>query len=59
MKEMLTTVKAIVLAFVMNVNGPGGAPAYDFSLTSKNCTLFEGTNLPNCPQIGYASCSQD
>ncbi|GAQ43847.1 hypothetical protein AtubIFM56815_008245 [Aspergillus tubingensis] len=47
-----SNIDVIVLAFVMNVNGPGGAPAYDFSLTSKNCTLFEGTNLPNCPQIG-------
>ena len=39
------------MAFDMMVNGPGGAPEFDFSVTSKDCDVFEGTELKNCPSI--------
>ncbi|RAL01952.1 glycoside hydrolase family 18 protein [Aspergillus ibericus CBS 121593] len=45
-------IDVIVLAFVMRVNGVGGVPEYDLADNSKNCPLFDGTNLPNCPQVG-------
>lgn len=38
----------------MTINGQGGAPNYDFSTTSKQCKTFEGTNLKDCPEVGYA-----
>ncbi|KAJ6185419.1 Glycoside hydrolase superfamily [Penicillium mononematosum] len=44
-------IDVIPMAFNMMVNGPGGAPAIDFSVTSKDCEVFEGTNLKNCPSI--------
>ncbi|KGO63526.1 Glycoside hydrolase, superfamily [Penicillium italicum] len=45
-------IDVIPLAFNMMVNGPGGAPEIDFSLASKDCDVFEGTQLKNCPSIG-------
>ncbi|KAJ5182946.1 hypothetical protein N7492_000562 [Penicillium capsulatum] len=39
------------IAFDMMVNGPGGAPEVDFSVQSKDCDVFEGTQLKNCPNI--------
>ncbi|KAJ5620865.1 hypothetical protein N7510_004849 [Penicillium lagena] len=41
----------IPLAFDMMINGAGGAPEVDFSVTSKDCDVFPGTQLKNCPQI--------
>jgi hypothetical protein len=43
------------MAFLMTINGPGGAPEVDFGSTSKGCDTFNGTNLKNCPEIGYRS----
>lgn len=40
------------MAFLMRVNGPGGAPVYDFSVASDDCPTFEGTSLKNCPKVG-------
>ena len=54
---MLTAYQVIVLAFLMRINGVGGVPEYDFADNSKDCPLFNGTNLANCPQVGYACCS--
>ncbi|KAJ5365880.1 Glycoside hydrolase superfamily [Penicillium concentricum] len=45
-------IDVIPMAFNMMVNGPGGAPEIDFSVTSKDCDVFEGTQLKNCPAIG-------
>ncbi|KAE8392657.1 glycoside hydrolase superfamily [Aspergillus alliaceus] len=45
-------IDAIILAFLMTINGPGGAPEFDFANAKDNCTTFEGTNLLKCPQIG-------
>lgn len=39
------------MAFDMMINGPGGAPEVDFSVTSQDCDVFEGTQLKNCPNI--------
>ncbi|CAI7601528.1 unnamed protein product [Penicillium glandicola] len=36
----------------MMVNGPGGAPELDFALATKDCDVFEGTQLKNCPSVG-------
>ncbi|KAE8328946.1 glycoside hydrolase superfamily [Aspergillus sergii] len=47
-----SNVVVIVLAFLMTINGPGGAPEIDFSNANDNCTTFDGTNLLKCPQIG-------
>nr|WMS58914.1 chitinase POCH-7/2021 [Penicillium ochrochloron] len=50
----------IPLAFDMMINGPGGAPEVDFSVTSKDCDVFPGTQLKNCPKIAddIATCQQ-
>ncbi|KAL4991671.1 glycoside hydrolase superfamily [Aspergillus falconensis] len=45
-------IDVIVLAFLMTINGPGGAPEIDFSTASEKCSTFNGTNLKNCPEIG-------
>ncbi|KAJ5099619.1 Glycoside hydrolase superfamily [Penicillium argentinense] len=45
-------IDVIPIAFNMMVNGPGGAPEIDFSVTSQDCDVFEGTQLKNCPKIG-------
>ncbi|KAL4742071.1 glycoside hydrolase superfamily [Aspergillus similis] len=47
-----SNIDVIVLAFLMTINGPGGAPEIDFSISSEGCTTFSGTNLENCPEIG-------
>ena len=39
------------MAFLMQVNGPGGAPEYDFANISKHCEKFEGTGLKKCPDV--------
>ncbi|KAJ5831966.1 hypothetical protein N7474_000277 [Penicillium riverlandense] len=44
-------INVIPLAFDMMIDGPGGAPEVDFSVTSKECDVFPGTQLKNCPQI--------
>ncbi|KAJ5517771.1 Glycoside hydrolase superfamily [Penicillium expansum] len=53
-------IDVIPMAFNMMVNGPGGAPEIDFSITSKDCDVFEGTQLKNCPSIGkdIATCQK-
>ncbi|KXG49576.1 Glycoside hydrolase, superfamily [Penicillium griseofulvum] len=45
-------IDVIPMAFNMMVNGPGGAPEIDFAVTSKDCEVFPGTQLKNCPAIG-------
>ncbi|CAG8049505.1 unnamed protein product [Penicillium salamii] len=45
-------IDVIPMAFNMMVNGPGGAPEIDFAVTSKDCDVFPGTQLKNCPSIG-------
>ncbi|OJJ08013.1 hypothetical protein ASPVEDRAFT_34190 [Aspergillus versicolor CBS 583.65] len=47
-----SNIDVIVMAFLMTINGPGGAPEVDFGSTSKGCDTFNGTNLKNCPEIG-------
>lgn len=44
--------KVIPMAFDMMINGPGGVPEVDFSSSSADCDVFEGTQLKNCPKIG-------
>lgn len=39
----------------MRINGQGGAPEIDFSNANDHCKTFEGTNLEDCPEIGYAA----
>ncbi|KAJ5573799.1 uncharacterized protein N7459_008226 [Penicillium hispanicum] len=53
-------IDVIPIAFDMMINGPGGAPEVDFSVTSQDCDVFEGTQLKNCPKIGQdiASCQK-
>ncbi|KAJ5837028.1 Glycoside hydrolase superfamily [Penicillium robsamsonii] len=45
-------IDVIPMAFNMMVNGPGGAPEIDFAVTSKDCDVFGGTQLKDCPAIG-------
>ncbi|KAJ5512157.1 Glycoside hydrolase superfamily [Penicillium fimorum] len=45
-------IDVIPISFNMMVNGPGGAPEIDFSVTSKDCDVFKGTQLKSCPAIG-------
>ncbi|KAJ5759795.1 Class III chitinase [Penicillium odoratum] len=45
-------IDVIPMAFDMMVNGPGGAPEVDFSVSSQDCDVFPGTQLKNCPKIG-------
>ncbi|KAL4913122.1 glycoside hydrolase superfamily [Aspergillus aurantiobrunneus] len=47
-----SNIDVIVLAFLMTINGPGGAPEIDFATSSEKCDTFDGTNLKNCPEIG-------
>ncbi|KAL4815318.1 glycoside hydrolase superfamily [Aspergillus spinulosporus] len=47
-----SNIDVIVLAFLMTINGLGGAPEIDFSISSEGCSTFSGTNLKNCPEIG-------
>ncbi|OJJ48503.1 hypothetical protein ASPZODRAFT_1611365 [Penicilliopsis zonata CBS 506.65] len=46
-----TDIDVIPMAFLTMINGVGGAPEVDFANAGDNCTIFEGTNLKNCPQI--------
>ncbi|KAL3478418.1 glycoside hydrolase superfamily [Aspergillus californicus] len=41
----------IILAFLMTINGPGGAPEIDFASATEKCEVFPGTNLKNCPDL--------
>ncbi|PYH96146.1 class III chitinase [Aspergillus ellipticus CBS 707.79] len=54
------TIDVLILAFLMRINGVGGAPEYEFEDNSKSCELFNGTNLANCPQVGadIATCQK-
>ncbi|KAE8150118.1 glycoside hydrolase superfamily [Aspergillus avenaceus] len=45
-------IDVIVLAFLVTINGQGGAPVFDLANANDNCTTFEGTNLLKCPQMG-------
>ncbi|KAJ0417733.1 glycoside hydrolase superfamily [Aspergillus carlsbadensis] len=45
-------IDVIILAFLMTINGPGGAPEIDFATSSEKCETFAGTNLKSCPEIG-------
>ncbi|KAJ5609448.1 Class III chitinase [Penicillium herquei] len=47
-----SNIDVIPIAFDMMVNGPGGVPEIDFSVTSQDCDVFPGTQLKNCPKIG-------
>jgi hypothetical protein len=47
------SVDVVVLAFLMDYFGEGGLPVIDFSSSCSGPT-FPGTDLLNCPQIGYA-----
>ncbi|BCS27591.1 glycoside hydrolase family 18 protein [Aspergillus puulaauensis] len=47
-----SNIDVIVMAFLMTINGQGGAPEVDFGSTSKDCDTFKDTNLKNCPEIG-------
>jgi chitinase len=49
--SLIDTIQVIPMAFDMMINGPGGAPQVDFSVTSKDCDVFPGTQLKNCPKI--------
>ncbi|KAJ5495246.1 Class III chitinase [Penicillium diatomitis] len=53
-------IDVIPLAFDMMINGPGGAPEVDFSVTSQDCDVFPGTQLKNCSKIGddITTCQQ-
>ncbi|KAL4972098.1 glycoside hydrolase superfamily [Aspergillus desertorum] len=42
-----SNIDVIVLAFLMTINGPGGAPEIDFPTTSETCSAFNGTDLKN------------
>ncbi|KKK11971.1 class III chitinase [Aspergillus rambellii] len=55
-----SNIDVLILAFVMRVNGMGGAPEVDFSTASEKCDTFPGTNLKNCPEIGadITTCQQ-
>ena len=49
------------MAFLYQITtGTGNQPVIDFSTQSKDCTLFEGTGLLNCPNIGkdITTCQQ-
>lgn len=39
------------MSFIMKINGPGGAPEYDFANISKGCETFPGTGLKKCPDV--------
>ncbi|KAA8643063.1 hypothetical protein EYZ11_008889 [Aspergillus tanneri] len=47
-----SNIDVIVMAFLMRVNGQGGAPEVDLANIGNGCTRFEGTNLLNCPDVG-------
>lgn len=49
---MLIKLQVIVMAFLIRVNGPGGAPIFDFTTATKDCPTFPGTRMPNCPGLG-------
>lgn len=40
------------LAFVTRISGAAGLPELDFANQESQCTVYSGTNLLNCPQIG-------
>ncbi|KAG2006479.1 hypothetical protein GB937_008627 [Aspergillus fischeri] len=40
------------LAFVTRISGAAGLPELDFANQESQCTVYPGTNLLNCPQIG-------
>ncbi|KAI1956439.1 Chitinase 2 [Ophidiomyces ophidiicola] len=42
----------IQIAFVVAINGPGGAPQVNFANQGDICEKFPGTGLLDCPQIG-------
>ncbi|KAL2220272.1 putative class III chitinase [Thermoascus aurantiacus ATCC 26904] len=47
-----TDIDVFQLAFLTVINGPGGAPEINFANQGNDCTVFPGTALLNCPQIG-------
>jgi chitinase len=48
---MVKHVKVFLLSFVTRINGIGGVPEVNFANQGDVCTLFDGTNLLNCPEI--------
>ncbi|KAF2703686.1 glycoside hydrolase family 18 protein [Pleomassaria siparia CBS 279.74] len=46
-------VDVILLAFLLQINGPGGQPVLNFAGQGddKKCTRFPGTDLAQCPEI--------
>jgi chitinase len=47
-----TNIDIIPVAFLYVFNGIGGAPVVNFANAGDKCTIFPGTNLLNCPEIG-------
>ncbi|KAH8702156.1 putative class III chitinase [Talaromyces proteolyticus] len=45
-------IDVLIMSFVTNINGQGGAPEINFANTGNACSTFSGTNLLNCPQVG-------
>ncbi|KAL2811306.1 glycoside hydrolase superfamily [Aspergillus granulosus] len=45
-------IDVIILAFLIKVNGAGGAPVIDFASSNDKCETFPGTDLRSCPEIG-------
>lgn len=42
-----------MMAFLIQITtGTGGEPVINLANSENNCTLFEGTSLPNCPAVG-------
>lgn len=42
-----------MMAFVVQLTtGTGGQPVFNLANSQNNCTLFNGTALPNCPDVG-------
>ncbi|RHZ63197.1 hypothetical protein CDV55_106317 [Aspergillus turcosus] len=40
------------LSFVTRISGAAGLPEIDFANQESHCTVYPGTNLLNCPEIG-------
>ena len=45
-------IDVIPMAFLIEFNGPGGVPVFNFANSGNACSTFDGTELLDCPQIG-------
>lgn len=50
-------IDVLIMSFVTQINGQGGAPVINFANTGNACKTFDGTELLNCPKVGYAMTS--